>query len=285
MTSLEEGWLHDTIKLHLYKLLGKSIPVTGKNGVLTINVERLEFKYTIPLVVESDGYRSSLSLNLESVQASTSLPFSLLVDNNASNCSISAIMHTPRIYNQRAVWTFEISFENYVVMHYAQGQTPFFKSLIAELSGVSLPYDDFEFQPIIYDIVLKAPDMHVLCGANEYNVLLPPSTTLNLDDVSTPLEVRQWQNSYLDFNAEELELKFSIERKEFDQPQSTTQYIIDAASLDVSLVLSSHHTLHLEAPDLLKNLRWKFQRPAFSILTLFHSDIENTDLTDWFEIT
>jgi hypothetical protein len=247
------------------------------------------------------------------MQAVTTLPQPLLIDRKTS-ISIMTMMTTPCEFGARSVWNMDISCTSSLYIYFLKSHVQFFKALVNELAGVNLPFDEDYFVPIVYDFVIRVADLHVLCCSNSSNVLIPretelsqadesresihpshPSATILADaaqqasgaakdsNFSSVIHNRdQPVNNYLDFNAHQFEMKFDIKKNEFIPFVQNNTYHIEAASLDVSLLLSRFHSIWMKCPAMNDLQKSSFIHPAFSIHTLLHTTNDDS-LTDWYE--
>ena len=189
----------------------------------------------------------------------------------------------------------------------------FFRSIIKDLVGSPLPFDSDYFVPTIYDISVRAADLHVLLGTNDQNILIPvaseqapddfveiierhrretllesndaqPSEVIELGDgtVIRVDSIGQPLNSYLDFNAKEFEMSFGYASLEHDAKKVEKHISIDVASVDAQVLLSRCHSAFLKNPKIVEQLRATFRNPSILVSMSNHTELSDDTLIDWY---
>jgi hypothetical protein len=221
----------------------------------------------------------------------------------------------PRVFSSRSVTTIEIGVDDALKLHYFSEHIKLYKALAAEFTSFSIPFDEDYFAPFIYDLVVRPSDLHLMLCTNQSNVLIPatceqPSMIEEDEEESEEAEVRPVPsevshapedlnesrateldqqemiesnptNSYLDFNAKQVEIRVSFNFPEYEPAAQHLDVFIDSSRLDITVLFSKYHSLAKLSEELRSQQCASFLHPSFHIASIIHSDRANIDLTDW----
>jgi hypothetical protein len=235
--------------------------------------------------------------------------------------NIFMLMITPRAFASRSVYTIEVSTEDMLQLHYLAAHLDFYKALLLEFSAVSLPFDAEYFAPVVYDLVVRAADLHVFFGANRSNVLFhstceQPSIlqdeepeadvpegqektradsqtpgTAEENDASSQGSVEGQQralleshpmNSYLVLNTKQMELRVSFDFPEYAPATQHINVVIDSSSIKAYSLFSRYHSYSKLGDSFQQALLATFSHPSFHIASLTHNNRADASLTDSF---
>jgi hypothetical protein len=146
----------------------------GSNSALLIHADKVQFKYTMPQIVEDDGYTTKLEMILSGkVAVGTTFTFGVLdVVESCDSLDISVHMPAARIWGSPVEWKVFVGIEN-GVLHRHANQTQLLAAFSKCMGAEQTDFSEADFSPISYAIKVEMLNSKLLFGAGQHN-LRPP---------------------------------------------------------------------------------------------------------------
>ena len=155
----------------------KGIPTPAPSAVL-VHAGKVRFRYTMPQIVGSDGYKAKFEMVCEDdVAVATAFTFGVVnVLESCQKLSVNLHMPVSRVFGKGVEWKCFVGIDN-GVCHRNANQTALFQAFGKCLGQKPNQFSESDFTPIVYAIVAELRSTPVYFGANQHNLCILAAAT------------------------------------------------------------------------------------------------------------
>ncbi|KAF8633289.1 hypothetical protein AX17_004464 [Amanita inopinata Kibby_2008] len=184
-------------------------------------------RYTVPMVVDRDGYESTLEVHLDAITVTSSLNDIRLIQ--AETCRVRCEMPSPLQWNSERTWNISLTLRD-PVLYLIRDHINMFTDLGRDWSS-GPPHDYRRFIPIVYAIHLNLHRYNLNLYLNDNNIIDKPLIKEENGVASAFIEI------------------LTIPSNIFRPTYTTIPFTIEAPDASFSLSLPQWNTNALHAPE------------------------------------
>ena len=188
-------------------------------------------KYSMDLFASSSGFENNLTVDVPSLQLSTSVNHGLLL--RSGELVLGCDLSNPLNWNAQRAWNFDIHWES-LELFLLRDHTFLFIDLINDwTSGPSQDY--FAFIPFLYSLRIQLPLFRIYLNINDANIIDSPAA---LD-----------ANAFIVLGGDSLTADLSIPMNKFRPLQNEIEFSSAVSNMYMELLTPTWNTLHTFLSD------------------------------------